>query len=217
MRAIAENTTANLLKEQFIPDNVFLYVIKGEICFFNGNKRYTLQAGECGVARKNNLAKFMVTDSKEGFEPVLFCFDEPFLKEFQKKHQIGSAASKTKDAFIKVSDTGLIADFIHSLKPYHKGIMELDEAFEDLKYEELLIILLKNQPELAGLFFDFGLPGKLNLEEFMNRNYRFNISLRRFALLTGRSLSSFKRDFKAIFNDTPSHWLVKKRLAEAYC
>ncbi len=110
----------------------------------------------------------------------------------------------------------MIEDFISSLKPYYKGVMELDEAFEDLKYEELLIILLKNQPELAGLFFDFGMPDKINLEEFMNRNYKFNVSLERFAFLTGRSLSAFKRDFKTTFNDTPSRWLVKKRLEEAY-
>jgi len=29
-------------------------------------------------------------------------------------------------------------------------------------------------------------------------------------------LSVFKRDFKNIFGDTPSHWLIQKRLIEAY-
>jgi AraC-like DNA-binding protein len=50
----------------------------------------------------------------------------------------------------------------------------------------------------------------------MNRNFRFNISLERFAFLTGRSLSSFKRDFYNIFHDTPRNWLRKKRLHEAH-
>lgn len=50
----------------------------------------------------------------------------------------------------------------------------------------------------------------------MNRNYRFNVSIERFAYLTGRSLSAFKRDFHEIFGDTPSKWLIKKRLEEAY-
>ncbi len=49
----------------------------------------------------------------------------------------------------------------------------------------------------------------------MNRNYRFNVSLERFAFLSGRSLSAFKRDFKQIFDDAPGHWLVKRRLKEA--
>jgi AraC family transcriptional regulator, exoenzyme S synthesis regulatory protein ExsA len=45
---------------------------------------------------------------------------------------------------------------------------------------------------------------------------RFNVAIRLFAHLTGRSLTSFKRDFEKTFHDTPSHWLVQKRLQEAY-
>ena len=56
----------------------------------------------------------------------------------------------------------------------------------------------------------------MDLEEFMNRNFKFNISLERFAFLTGRSLSSFKRDFQKTFAATPGNWLKKKRLDEAY-
>nr|WP_317166845.1 AraC family transcriptional regulator [Chitinophaga eiseniae] len=85
-----------------------------------------------------------------------------------------------------------------------------------MKREELLLILLQKQPDLAGVFFDFGIPQKINMEEFMNKNFTFNVSIERFAFHTGRSLSAFKRDFRAIFNDTPNHWLVKKRLQEAY-
>ncbi len=78
-------------------------------------------------------------------------------------------------------------------------LFKIGEAFADVKREELLLILLHAQPELAGLFFDYRTPEKINLEEFMNRNYQFNVSLERFAYLTGRSLSAFKRDFKQVF------------------
>jgi AraC-like DNA-binding protein len=50
----------------------------------------------------------------------------------------------------------------------------------------------------------------------MLKNYHFNVELQRFAYLTGRSLSTFKRDFEKIFHVTPSRWLVQKRLEEAY-
>lgn len=40
--------------------------------------------------------------------------------------------------------------------------------------------------------------------------------MERFAFMSGRSLSTFKREFKAIFNTTPGKWLMKKRLDEAY-
>lgn len=205
-----------IFEEQFIPDNVFLYVSKGAITFFDGNKTYRFKSGECCIARKARLAKFVLPESKEDFEPIVVCLDEAFLRQFEKKHKPKSLFFKTDDSFIRLQKTGRIDDFIHSLKPYHKGVMQLDEAFQDLKYEELLLILLKRQPELAGVLFEYGKPGKINLEAFMNQNYKFNVSLSRFAYLTGRSLSAFKRDFKEIFDDTPSHWLVQRRLQEAY-
>ncbi|WP_442592216.1 helix-turn-helix domain-containing protein [Pedobacter sp. AW31-3R] len=215
MRELA-NLQTNILKEQFIPDHVFLYITKGALRFFDGNKSQIFTAGECGIARKNSFAKFELLDSEEEFQPIVFCFDAPFLQAFQLKHQIVTSVVKNTDRIIKIRKTGLMNKFIRSLQPYYKGLMQLDEAFEDLKYEELLIILLKNNPELSGLLFEFGMPEKINLEAFMNCNYTFNVNLQRFAFLTGRSLSAFKRDFKEIFNETPGNWLVKKRLTEAY-
>lgn len=40
--------------------------------------------------------------------------------------------------------------------------------------------------------------------------------MERFAYLTGRSISAFKRDFASIFSDTPSRWLIQRRLKEGY-
>ncbi|WP_130736518.1 AraC family transcriptional regulator [Flavobacterium sp. J27] len=216
MRKITEETSTNILMEQFIPDNVFLYVVKGAIQTFDGNKKTIFKAGDFGIAQKNRLAKYALLESKDGFEPIIFCFDEPFLQEFKKKHGIQPKNKAIKEAFIKLSKNQLINSFIKSIKPYYKGVMELEKEFEDVKYEELLLILLKMKPELAEVLFDFRKPGKIDLETYMNKNFVFNVSNERFATLTGRSLSAFKRDFKEIFDETPSRWLVKKRLEEAH-
>ena len=60
--------------------------------------------------------------------------------------------------------------------------------------------------------------GNLNnlVEAFMLKNFRYNISLEQFAKLSGRSLTSFKREFVEIFNSSPANWLKNKRLSEAY-
>ena len=117
---------------------------------------------------------------------------------------------------LKINKTAFIPDFIHSLSSYYDTSGKIDATFADLKREELLLILLKVQPELANVFFEFGMPEKIDLEAFMNRNFKFNVTIERFAYLTGRSISAFKRDFKTIFNDTPNRWLVQKRLQEAH-
>ncbi|WP_148230661.1 helix-turn-helix domain-containing protein [Chitinophaga pinensis] len=50
----------------------------------------------------------------------------------------------------------------------------------------------------------------------MSHNYKYNIPLLSFGKLTGRSLSTFKRDFTKIFDTTPEKWLQKKRLEQAH-
>ncbi|MBC6112999.1 helix-turn-helix domain-containing protein [Pedobacter fastidiosus] len=207
---------AEILTEQFIHDHVFLYVSRGAIQCYDGNKNCTFKAGEYCIARKNRLARYKIESGKDEFEPVIFCFDEAFLKTRWEKNKKTTIKFRSPDTFVKIKPNKLISDFIFCLNPYSDSSGKNEITFENGKYEELLIILLKNQPELAGILFDFGVPEKINLEEFMNRNFYFNVSIGRFAFLTGRSLSTFKRDFKTLFNDTPNHWLVQKRLQEAY-
>ena len=50
----------------------------------------------------------------------------------------------------------------------------------------------------------------------MQEHFRYNVSLPDLARLTGRSISSFKRDFNKIFGTTPYEWLKDRRLEEAY-
>jgi len=201
--------------EQFIADHTFVYIIKGIMNLYDGSEHRALHSGEYCIARKNRLGRFNKTKVDGELEKVFVFFDEAFLRRFQEKHKSKLVKFTSAATLVSVSKNELLPGFIHSLLPYYShGVIQ--EAFADVKREELMIILLQSQPELAGLFFDYGIPEKINIEEFMNRNYKFNVSMERFAYLTGRSLSAFKRDFKTIFKETPGRWLVQKRLQEAY-
>jgi len=205
----------DISQEHFISEHYFVYVMKGIMNLYDGNEYQSLKLGEGCIARKNRLGRFSKVKENNELEKVIIALDEKFLRMFQEKHKKATTKFNLTDTFIKSKPNKLMPEFIHSLKQYYNhGI--INEPFADVKREELLIILLQNQPELAGVFFDYGIPEKINLEEFMNRNFKFNVSMQRFAYMTGRSLSAFKRDFKTIFNETPGRWLVQKRLEEAY-
>ena len=49
----------------------------------------------------------------------------------------------------------------------------------------------------------------------MLENFLYNLKIEEFAKISGRSLSSFKRDFQNIYNTTPSKWIKSKRLEYA--
>lgn len=202
--------------EQFIAEHFFLYLAKGKINGFDGSKKQTIHAGEYYLFIKNRLVRYNKEKTENEFEKVVIIFDEVFLKKFQEKHKPTVAKFKPEKAFLKLEESEWLPNFIQSLTPYYNSSGKINKAFAELKREELLIILLKNQPELTGVFFEYGIPEKINLEAFMNKNFKFNVSIRRLAYMTGRSLSAFKRDFKEIFNETPNRWLVQKRLQEAH-
>jgi AraC-like DNA-binding protein len=50
----------------------------------------------------------------------------------------------------------------------------------------------------------------------MEQNYMYDFSMEDLATFTGRSLATFKRDFKKISTLTPQKWLIHKRLEAAY-
>lgn len=202
--------------EQFIPEHFFLFLLKGSMISYDGNKNYRMNPGDYCIARKNHLVRYTKYKDDGKFEKVIITFDEAFLKKFLQRHSYTVETTDNDDSFLFIKEDRLIKNFVQSLEPYYNGTEKLDDDFVDIKREELLIILLKNNPHLKDIFFNFNIPHKIDLEHFMNQNYKFNISLERFAFMTGRSLSGFKRDFKTAFNMAPGKWLIKKRLQEAY-
>ena len=205
-----------LSPEQLISDHYFMFLLKGSIKAYDGRKHYGLQSGNCFIARKNHLIRYTKFKEDDQFVKIIITLDEPFLKRFIQRHAYAAGPSTYGDSFLVVNENPFIKQYIQSLEPYYSSDSKLDETFADIKREELLLILLSAQPELAATFFNFSAPHKIDLEAYMQQNFRFNISLEQFAFLTGRSLSSFKRDFKSTFGMTPGSWLLKKRLDEAY-
>ena len=53
------------------------------------------------------------------------------------------------------------------------------------------------------------------IERVMSENFLYNLKVEEFAKMCGRSLSAFKRDFREIYNNTPSRWIMEKRLEHA--
>ncbi|MFC3559097.1 helix-turn-helix domain-containing protein [Pedobacter jamesrossensis] len=202
--------------ESLIQEHYFLYLLKGSMKAYDGHKNYEINPGDCYLARKNHLVRYTKLKDNGSFEKIIITFDEPFLQEFFQRHAYRVQAPNKQDAYLSIEQNKLIKNYIQSLAPYYSGDQKLDETFATIKREELLLILLKSEPDLANIFFNFGMPHKVELETYMNRNFRFNVSLKRFAYLTGRSLSSFKRDFQKTFGVQPGQWLKKKRLEEAY-
>ena len=84
-----------------------------------------------------------------------------------------------------------------------------------LKLQEGLLALLHAGRHFERMLFDFNQPWKIDIMEFLEQNYMYEFSLDELAHYTGRSLATFKRDFRKISDLPPEKWLIRRRLEAA--
>lgn len=203
--------------EQFVPVHVFSYQIAGSIIFNDGKGALTTSEGEFRFIRRNHLLKFFKQPPENGeLKTLSVYFDEETLRNFSMEYGYTADKQQESEVVMKLKPAPLYKSFMQSLQPYDQLNESGNEDLLALKLKEAILILLKVNPELKNILFDFSEPGKIDLEAFMLQNYHFNVAMKRFAYLTGRSLATFKRDFEKIFHTSPSRWLLQKRLQEAY-
>lgn len=205
--------------EQFAAEHVLSFQISGILTLNNGSKEYIFNPGDFRFIRRNQLIKFIKQpDPNVAFQSISIYLSQQALRDYsiqynQKTNLIKNPETET---VFQLKETSLLKSFMNSLIPYINEDQLINQELQNLKVNEAITILLQCNPELKDILFDFSEPGKIDLEAFMKKNFHFNVQLDRFAYLTGRSLATFKRDFQRIFDNSPSRWLLQKRLQEAY-
>ena len=87
-----------------------------------------------------------------------------------------------------------------------------------LKFEELFFHVISAQNDYKFLYYlsHMNFLEKENLAQFMNDNFTLPLNVSEFAKQCSRSLSTFKREFQQVFNESPKKWITNKRLNYAY-
>ncbi|OUJ74961.1 helix-turn-helix domain-containing protein [Hymenobacter crusticola] len=203
--------------EQFVSEHILSYQLAGAIVTNDGDNAQTFGEGSLRLHKRNRLVKFSKQLPAQGqFKSVSVTLDQEALRRFSLEYGYHAEKHPAGAAIVELPLTPFYKSYFDSLQPYEQLAEPGNEALLALKVHEAIMLLLKSNPELKDVLFDFAEPGKLDLEAFMNRNFHFNVQLRRFAYLTGRSLATFKRDFEKIFHLPPSRWLQQRRLQEAH-
>jgi AraC-like DNA-binding protein len=125
-------------------------------------------------------------------------------KEYSKKSQI-------------VASTDVIARFIESLEFYFENPILVNEDLLELKIKELVLLLVqsKNVESILELISDLYSTKTVDLKRVMDLHLFSNLSIEELAHLSNLSVSSFKRNFKKEFNDSPNNYILTKKLEKA--
>lgn len=201
--------------------HVLVYMYSGEIVIEEKGKTTRLHKGECAFIRKD----FSVQMTKqawngEQFKAIFLMFSPKFLRSFYNrldKNTLPKDAKRNKISLCKLpSNRPDIVSLFESMTPYFNSNIEPTEELLQLKMVEGMYVLLNTSKNLYASVFDFTDPWKIDILDFLESNYMNDISMEEIANYTGRSLSTFKRDFKKCSTLSPREWLIHHRLEAAH-
>ncbi len=117
----------------------------------------------------------------------------------------------------KLIGNKLVEQFMNNLSLYFEEPDSFDEELGILKLKELMLILLKseNHINIRKYLSEVFAPINIELKEAVENNLYHNLSIEQLAFICNMSLSTFKREFKKTFSDTPAHYIKHRRLQQA--
>lgn len=194
------------------------YVVSGRKDWTALDKTYNAIEGDAVFIRKG------VYNTKQYFEDdycsLLFFITDDFVRRFCKEHE--GAIPKTSADFLenqiyKIDVNDPLRSLFLTVFNYLKQGTEIPRGLVEMKFKELLfnISINPSNREIVALFNSIQQVEKTNLNDVMMKNFQSDLKLEDYARLSGRSLSTFKRDFQNHFKETPGKWLNNKRLEYA--
>jgi AraC-like DNA-binding protein len=194
---------------------MLVWFISGETKIVQADATYWFKAGDIFLIPRNQLAT-IINYPKDGLphKTVTMHLTTPRLKDFYADLEVKPKAPVSQKIRC-FHDHPLLESCLSSLIPYFE-MKDLPENIASLKITEAISILRAIDRDIDGVLANFEEPGKIDLAGFMEKNFMFNMPLEKMGYLTGRSLTTFKRDFKKAFNTTPQKWLTQKRLELAH-
>ena len=116
-----------------------------------------------------------------------------------------------------IVSSNVIAKFIESLDFYFQNPSLVNNDLLELKIKELILLLVqsKNINSILELVADLYSANTVQVRKVIELHLFSNLKLDQLAKLCNLSLSSFKREFRKEFNDSPTNYINNKRLEKA--
>lgn len=196
--------------------HMLIWFISGETKIIQAEATHRFKTGDIFLIPRNKPAT-VINYPKDGLphKTVVMLLTTEILRNFYSNIVVKAKITPVPK-IRSFSNHPLLESCLASLVPYFAMKDGLPEHLALLKITEAISILRTIDTEIDSILANFDEPHKVDLISFMEKNYMFNMPIEKFGYLTGRSLTSFKRDFRKAFNTTPQRWLTQKRLELAH-
>jgi len=195
----------------------FMFLLNGAFQIRTPIKSVVLSKNE-GMLSKCGDYFYEDTQKEEQNEMITaigIYFHPELLKDIFQKSNI--KWNERKYVAYKVNIDTLLENYKNSLLYYFSNPSLFDEEMQLLKIKELLLILSKteNAPTVQHLISSLFSPQDYNFKEVIENNMYATLSIPEMATLCGMSLTSFKRKFSELYQDSPADYIRKQKLERA--
>lgn len=209
-------------KSSTMPEEAcFFYIIDGNADAISAIEKLRIPTKESVIMKCGNyITKMLPSSVSDTFQTVVVHFHPEILKKIYGSDLPKFLLSSNKETSVgmaKVKSTILIAKYIESLLFYFENPELVNEDLLVLKLKEIILLLAQTDDSptinqiLTGLFS----PTTYSFTQIIDAHIFSDLSTDNLAQLTNLSLSSFKREFKRVYNDSPANYIRNKRLEKA--
>lgn len=202
----------------FLEDHLLLFVRSGTYTVTHGKMRYAVNKNEMVLLKKAILVDYEKQGDIENdnlFEYMMFFLKDEFLKDFMKMANIQTVPTEEQVKITVKPVKERLLRFFESIQPYFSEPENIDGGLVKLKMMELLYDISGTDKNLLQQLLQLKQQVSADITKTVEENFANPVSLTELAYLSGRSLSSFKRDFQAIYQVPPAQWIREKRLHKA--
>ncbi|KAA2239799.1 helix-turn-helix transcriptional regulator [Chitinophaga agrisoli] len=213
-------TLVHRAEEEYMRDHVLCHITEGTLSMQDADGENIYGKGTTLLIRKNHLVKCEKRPPVTGgrYQMLFILLGGELLQEYIVSEQLPEPIPGTlaPDPVLVLAPKPALEGLLQSLISYHKNNYAPGPALLNSKLKETIHALLEQGDHLFTWLFKKEKYVKPDLATFMERNFRFNIPISKFAELSGRSISTFQRDFLDIYGMKATTWLRKRRLQAAY-
>lgn len=223
---IFKKLTENLMnKAIYLSSSIIVYVKKGRqvIHDYDGLSDFVEENHLIFLTKGiYTVSDFVPVDGT--FDAVLFSMDDKLIEKYLSSI-IDGASIKNQSLNNKAKGTYVI-EANEQIRRYMNSLdnvyCEFDQTHALIELKLLEILHLIAIQDSSYRFIRELMAGqkihksRRSITDFMERYYSRNLKLEDYALLTGRSVSTFMRDFKRIYNTTPNKWIMDKKADVAH-
>lgn len=197
----------------------FLFIKDGESILNSSNENLHIYVSESVLLKCGSYFADLIQKTKnQNCEIFAIHLHKDILLELYKNEVPCFIKSNGEKYFAqKIEKQNIIFHFIESLEFYFQNPTLVNDELLKLKIKELILLLLQtnNAENIISLFSHLFTPRQANFKEVIQTHLFSNITIPELAVLSGRSLSAFKRDFESYFKDTPANYIKKQKLLKA--